>query len=127
MSNEKWFCDCCGKQITVKDSYAVSSLPIDIIGSANQGESAILCEECHNNIIKGETMFKPITVRELQNALKGCIPSAVVCLSQDEEGNGYRFLMQVDKDIPINDLEPFDCYHEEVIKNLKTKEAIVLW
>ena len=43
---DKDYCDHCGKVIPTGTAYAVARLPVDI-DSANAGESAILCVECH--------------------------------------------------------------------------------
>lgn len=44
----KMYCDNCGKEVHVW--VVVVSLPADV-SSANKGESAILCLECHEDLI----------------------------------------------------------------------------
>ena len=52
MSNESIYCDHCGDEVTEvedmssKNIHVVSCLPVPV-SSANQGESATLCGDCH--------------------------------------------------------------------------------
>lgn len=47
---EKQYCDNCGDLISKNKGVVYSELPFDI-ESANQGESAIICQSCNNEFV----------------------------------------------------------------------------
>ena len=55
INNEIYYCDndCGCDEFTGTKAYFIEKLPCDI-ATANKGESAVLCKECYNNLIKGD-------------------------------------------------------------------------
>lgn len=68
------------------------------------------------------------TVKKLISKLKKLDPEAMIMMSQDDEGNGFRFMTSAES-ISKEDMKylELDHWQSEIMEAHKDKEAIILW